>query len=278
MFPIIKLSAELTSLAGKIRSCFRVLLPSPATTTRSLTYLVSSFSITSLPLLSSCLLLSKLHQRVSNSISTSRPYTTMEDVQTPPEDAPVQTPVLPEGNADPEDPLNPEVEEENNPDAPIGYAQEDVELTGENEIDKDGLDDGDNESELSDVDEAQFEDFDPANIAIEDRPVDVDASNVNQLKAGKRKRDDGDDAPKKKKKEGRRDKPKKSRKKRDEDEHFSGGEELEGKRSRGRKEKAPRARTPDDDDMNLTPEERKYMELNKYESLSNPPRSAQSSR
>lgn len=98
----------------------------------------------------------------------------------------------------------------------------------------------DNESILSDVDEAQFEDFDPANIAIDDRPIAVDEDNVRLLGRHKRKRDgeagDGEGG-KKKMKEGRREKPKKGRKKKDDDDDddFSGGQELEGKRLRRKK-------------------------------------------
>lgn len=104
-----------------------------------------------------------------------------------------------------------------------------------------GADMSDNDSILSDVDEAQFEDFDPANVAIDDRPaIAVDEDNVRLLGRHKRKRDEdmGDEeGGKKKKKEGRREKPKKSGKKKDDDDDddFSGGQEMEGKRTRKRK-------------------------------------------
>ena len=131
----------------------------------------------------------------------------------------------------------------------------------------------DNDSILSDVDEAQFEDFDPANVAIEDRPaIAVDEDNVRLLGRYKRKRDgelDEAEGSKKKKKEGRREKPKKSRKNRtDEDEDdFSGGQELEGKRVRkrksftggdvsGRREKLRGRKATPEDEETLTPEER----------------------
>jgi transcription factor SPN1 len=125
----------------------------------------------------------------------------------------------------------------------------------------------DDDSDLSDVDEAQFEDFDPANVAIDERPIAVDEDNVKLLGRHKRKRDgdvDGEGA-KKKKKEGKRER--KPRKKRDEDDNFSGGEELEGKRTRKKKafseggEKRertkPRQKTPENED-HLDPEERKH--------------------
>ena len=126
----------------------------------------------------------------------------------------------------------------------------------------------DNDSILSDVDEAQFEDFDPAALDIDERPaLDVDEDNVKLLGRHKRKRDgdvDGEGV-KKKKKEGRRDKPKRSKKKRDDDDAFSGGEELEGKRTRKKKgiaedserkeRRKARSVSPDNDD-NLDPETR----------------------
>ena len=132
----------------------------------------------------------------------------------------------------------------------------------------------DNDSVLSDVDEAQFEDFDPANVAIDERPaIAVDEDNVKLLGRHKRKRDLGDgiidgEGTKKKKREGKREKPKKSRKKRDEDDNFSGGEELEGKRARKKKaitesgerrEKVrPRQATPENEEE-LDPAERELL-------------------
>ena len=129
------------------------------------------------------------------------------------------------------------------------------------------------ESELSDVDEAQFEDFDPNQIAIEERPaVAVDEDNINLIGRHKRKRDEADSERKKKKKEGRREKPRKSKKKKDSDDDFSGAEQLEGKRARkrkpyleadGRKERArPEKRQPTivvEDEENLDPEEREWI-------------------
>ena len=128
----------------------------------------------------------------------------------------------------------------------------------------------DNESILSDVDEAQFEDFDPNQIAIEERPaIAVDEDNVKLLGRHKRKRDgevDGEGG-KKKKKEGKREKPKKVRKKQDSDDDFSGGQEIEGKRVRkkkaftesgekARKEKPKVRRATPENEEALDPEER----------------------
>lgn len=124
--------------------------------------------------------------------------------------------------------------------------------------------DSDNESVLSEVDEAQFEDFDPAAIAIEERPaIAIDETNVGLLGQHKKKRTEDDIS---------RDGKKKKKKKRergtrrgvvDDDEDFVGGEEIEGKRRRRaddggeRRERAKvRQRTPERDE-DLTPEERK---------------------
>lgn len=128
---------------------------------------------------------------------------------------------LPEGLDDPGDTNAPLYQDEDPPVAPVADPTADMDAFS------------DNDSVLSEVDEAQFEDFDPTNIAIEDRPaIPVDEDTVKSLKAHKRKRD-GDDgaAVKKKKKEGRREKPKKKRKDSDDDD-FSGGQEIEGKRKR----------------------------------------------
>lgn len=203
----------------------------------------------------------------------------MEDLEpaagtTPPADADI-----PSAGNDPRDPGRPEVDEDDTS-APIGAPQQDPDVTEDKEEleDLSDLDDANNnaaadnldpdsdaDSELSEIDEAQFEDFDPTNIAIEERPVAVDESNVNLLKASKRKRADGEDAgTKKKRKEGRREKPKKSRVGPDDDD-FSGGEEIEGKRKRkskavdGERKEKPRQRRPPtpENEEHLTPEERK---------------------
>lgn len=140
--------------------------------------------------------------------------------------------------------------------APIQAPQLEAELV-ENDDDL-----SDVESILSDIDEAQFEDFDPATIAIEQRPVAVDESNVALIGTHKRKAtEEGEGAGRKKKREGRREKPKKSRKPRDDDENFSGGEELEGKRVRKKKDiidkkDRPATKRPSpENEEELTPEE-----------------------
>ena len=62
---------------------------------------------------------------------------------------------------------------------------------------------------LSEVDENQFEDYDPETANIEDRPVDIDEDVARTLKATKRKRVEGE-VPKKPR-EGRREKKRRNR-------------------------------------------------------------------
>ncbi len=167
----------------------------------------------------------------------------------------------------PPSPLSPAPELEHNPDdedmpgSPAALARKDTD-------DVDVL--SDNDSVLSDVDEAQFEDFDPNQIAIEERPVTIDEDTVKLLGRHKRKRDgDADgEGTRKKTKERKREKPKKARKKKDsDDDDFSGGQELEGKRVRKkkafseggekvRKEKTKARQAPAEDEEQLDPEER----------------------
>ena len=176
---------------------------------------------------------------------------------------PVNDVELPEANNDPQDPLNPEVDEEDNTRTPpIAEPTMDMEIADDdaapvqNSGDKDNDDDEDSDA-LSEVDEAQFEDFDPNAIAIDERPRVVDASDVAMLGKHKRKREEGADGEvKKKRKEGRREKPKKSKRQADGEEGFQGGAEMDGKRRR--KEKTVRKqRSPSvENDEHLTPEER----------------------
>ncbi|KAL2041696.1 hypothetical protein N7G274_005480 [Stereocaulon virgatum] len=137
----------------------------------------------------------------------------------------------------------------------------------------------DNDSLLSDVDEAQFEDFDPNQIAIEERPaIAVDEDNVKLLGRHKRKRAEGEtdgEKAKKKSKGAKREKPKKVRKKKDsDDDDFSGGQELEGKRVRKkkafseggekvRKEKTKARQAEPEDEEQLDPEERRRRALDR---------------
>ncbi|KAL4816317.1 transcription factor iws1 [Aspergillus spinulosporus] len=102
---------------------------------------------------------------------------------------------------------------------------------GQNELNENNLGDSDDESILSEVDEAQFEDFDPENVDIEDRPqLDIDEENLKLIGRHKRKRTE-EEGTSKRKKEGRR---KKSRRYAEEDE---GGSDREagGKRRKSKK-------------------------------------------
>ncbi|QSS60841.1 transcription factor iws1 [Histoplasma capsulatum] len=99
------------------------------------------------------------------------------------------------------------------------------------------LDLSDDESVLSDVDDAQFEDFDAANVSIDERPaIAIDEENLKLIGRHKRARNQEEEEQRKKKKskEGRREK--KSRRRQESDDAFSGGEEIEGKRARKRRE------------------------------------------
>ena len=199
----------------------------------------------------------------------------MEDVE--PYEGPPNGEPSPEAGHDPGDPLRPEIEEEDATGTPpLADPHQDMDAVE----DKEDLSDNDSDV-LSEVDEAQFEDFDPANIAIEERPaIAVDESNVGLIGIHKRKKGEPDERPRKKKKESKREKPKKNRKKRDQDDDFEGGEEIEGKRARKSKEAGerrdrPRARkaTPEaENDLNLTPEERRKKALDRAmdEALKNP--------
>lgn len=185
----------------------------------------------------------------------------MEDI--PLAESPPLDDMLEAGN-DSGDPLTPEIEEENstlNP--PIADPTLDEEVIGTNEVDKDGM--SDVESELSEVDERQFEDFDPTAIAIEDRPaIAVDENTVNQLGKHKKKRVEGEEP--RKKKEKRREKPKKIRRRREGTEEFEGGQTIDGKRARKSKpdgESSRRRVHEEEDDESLTPEERRKKALDR---------------
>ncbi|KAI5299545.1 Transcription factor iws1 [Ascosphaera atra] len=131
----------------------------------------------------------------------------------------------------------------------------------------------DDESVLSDVDEEQFQDFDPANVEIDDRPqLAIDEENLKLIGRHKRARHDEDpeyEEKRRKRKEGRREK-RSRRKNRDEDElggGLSGGEEGEGGEGRrgGRKKKERRSKPYEQEiDMDaLDPETRRKVELDR---------------
>ncbi|KAI1827622.1 hypothetical protein F4861DRAFT_328051 [Xylaria intraflava] len=101
---------------------------------------------------------------------------------------------------------------------------------------------------LSEIDEDQFEDYDPSAVRIEERPVEIDEDVVRTLKASKRK-----GTATKKPKEGRREK----KRPRDRDDEAD-GEVLTTKRVRKAAGGESRKETPEPEkEENLTPEERR---------------------
>ncbi|GAB0134672.1 Transcription factor iws1 [Epichloe bromicola] len=122
--------------------------------------------------------------------------------------------------------------------------------------------DSDRDSDaLSEIDENEFEDYDPETANIEDRPVDIDEDIARTLKASKRKRIAGD-APKKPR-EGRREK-----KRRDRDDDVTmedGAKDADGtsqRRSRrpadGERRRATKPDSPEPaNEEELSPEERR---------------------
>ena len=97
----------------------------------------------------------------------------------------------------------------------------------------------DDESVLSDIDDAQFQDFDAEDVPIEERPqLAIDEENLKLVGRHKRQRteDDDDAKQKKKKREGRREKKSRRKQRQESDEAFSGGEETGGKRTGRRRD------------------------------------------
>ncbi|GKZ38382.1 transcription factor iws1 [Aspergillus brasiliensis] len=132
---------------------------------------------------------------------------------------------------EPEVEAEPETEEQQQEQGEEEAAQDNG---GDNDDDDDEDKISDDESILSEVDEAQFEDFDPENVDIEDRPqLAIDEDNLKLIGRHKRKRTEGGDEERsKRKREGRREK--KSRRMR---ELEDGGASDEEKASRRRKKK-----------------------------------------
>lgn len=120
--------------------------------------------------------------------------------------------------------------------------------------------DSDRDSDaLSEVDENQFEDYDPETANIEDRPVDIDEDIARTLVASKRKRVEGE-APRRPR-EGRREK---KRRDRDDDvaaDEAAAPEVQKQRRARRAADGEPRPRkaaTPQpENDEHLSPEERR---------------------
>ncbi|KAF2118892.1 hypothetical protein BDV96DRAFT_610770 [Lophiotrema nucula] len=175
---------------------------------------------------------------------------------------------LPEAGHDPDDPLRPDIDEENStPNPPMGDPDQDMEVTEPHEglPDEADLEDGlsDNESELSELDDEVFEgeNFDAENIPIEERPQELDEGTLNLIGVHKRKRAEGEGEPKKKKK--RAEKPRR-RKNRGGDDEISGGEEAGSRRIRKKKEGRAREASPAEvNEEHLSPEERRKRALDR---------------
>jgi transcription factor SPN1 len=191
----------------------------------------------------------------------------MEDLEVPNGSPVQQNPPEPEGNNDAGDIQNPEIEEEHTRTPPLADPTDDLDAHDSapeagNDDEEEAEPNNDADSDLDELDEAQFDNFDPesATINVPDQPVAVDDSNVGLLGVHKRKRAEGEDGErKKKKKEGRREKAKKVRAGGDDEDNFEGGPEIEGSRRKKAgtaAKRAPRARSPENED-NLSPEERK---------------------
>lgn len=213
----------------------------------------------------------------------------MEDLKQP--DTPTASKVAePEALADPNDPLRPEIDEENaagTPPIADPYADMEVQMDEMPKTDSDSAneamadddaehEDGnpantdpsvkgdDEDSELEELDEREFDDFDATALTLPDKPLLVDESNVALLGVHKRKRTAEEEAErerKKKRKEKKREKPSRKKKSGDEDD-FEGGQEMDGKRVRkskmggdGKSKAARREKTPENEE-NLTPDER----------------------
>ncbi len=158
------------------------------------------------------------------------------------------------------------------------------------DMDESDLDNnGDLDSELSEVDEAEFADFDPNTVAVapEERPITIDDEVARTLKAAKRKRTDKDgEGGTKRPKEAKREKKPKKKVRTDldagaiddgGDEYDSGadGEILEGKRrlkpksmrtdSERRDRERARRKEPEteENEEHLTPEERRKRALDR---------------
>lgn len=120
-----------------------------------------------------------------------------------------------------------------------------------------GGDDADNEPEISDdesilseVDEAQFENFDPENVEVEDRPqLAIDEENLKLIGRHKRKRAEGEEG-RSRRKEGRREKKRRGGDEEDEGEGGAGP----SRRREGKKKK--KAAEPDTDEETMDPETR----------------------
>lgn len=129
--------------------------------------------------------------------------------------------------------------EEETDDQPKELGDYDTAAAGDSDKDSDAL---------SEIDEDQFDDFNPENVHIDERPVEIDEDVARTLKAGKRK-----GTATKKPKEGRRQK----KRARDGEEDVPDGEILSSKRVRKGPEESAKPSPEPENEENLTPEERR---------------------
>lgn len=153
-------------------------------------------------------------------------------------------------------------------DSPVGSPAKD-----NNEEDREvdaGMDSDRDSDVLSEIDENQFDDYDPETANIEDRPVDIDEDIARTLKVSKRKRIEGQQP--KKPREGRREK---KRRDRDEDVGMEdgsdgGGADKPARRRRAaggeRAPRAPAAKAASPEPINedhLSPEEKRKLAIDR---------------
>ncbi|KAJ5727772.1 hypothetical protein N7493_005592 [Penicillium malachiteum] len=139
---------------------------------------------------------------------------------------------------------------------PITAGDDEGDQENQPEANDEDNDISDDESLLSEVDEAEFENFDPENVDVEDRPqLAIDEDNLKLIGRHKRKRADGEEG-RPRRKEGRREK--KSRHARDDDEE--GGEAGSSRRQSQKKKKEAE---PDTDEETLDPETRRRRALDR---------------
>ncbi|PLB36479.1 transcription factor SPN1 [Aspergillus candidus] len=137
-------------------------------------------------------------------------------------------------------------------------AAADKEDVDENEEDDNDNVESDDESIISEVDEAQFEDFDLENVDIEDRPqLAIDEDNLKLIGRHKRKRTDSGGERSQRKREGRREKKTRRMRELEEGPTSDGEGRTRRKVERKKKEVAP------EDDETLDPATRRRRALDR---------------
>ncbi|KAF9885093.1 Transcription factor iws1 [Aspergillus nanangensis] len=125
----------------------------------------------------------------------------------------------------------------------------------------------DDESILSEVDEAQFDDFDPENVDIEDRPqLAIDEDNLKLIGRHKRKRtgEGGEEDRSRRKREGRREK--KTRRMKELEDGGSDGDD----KSRRKERKKRREPTPEDETLDPATRRRRALDRAMDEAMKKP--------